>query len=124
MMNTRNINKNWDKYVNTLSNEYGKHTKLIWISKRRRKYILEFAHSGILVINDEIFQFKDILSCRMEKAPYIPEIMDNASEPFILLIGTACRTNMLISLTVWGERTSNMIYKTIQEIIQSNMKAQ
>lgn len=62
------MNTEWSEYLQSLSNKYGKVTNLIWISKRRRKYILEFAYTRMLVINDEVYKFKDIISCKVEKA--------------------------------------------------------
>ena len=60
----------WNEYIQSLSDKYGKVTNLIWISRKRRKYILDFAYSRILVINDEVYKFKDVVSCRIEKGVF------------------------------------------------------
>ena len=57
-----------EQYIQSFSDKYGKVTNLIWISKKRRKYVLEFAYTRMLVINDEVYKFKDIISCKVEKA--------------------------------------------------------
>ena len=114
----------WNEYVQSLSEEYLKATNLIWISKKRMKYILEFAYSRVIFINDEKYNFTDILSCRMEKAPYLCNEKDNASEPCILLIGTNNPTNMLVSLTIWSMSVAREIDCLMQNIIQSNSKFQ
>ena len=90
----------WNNYVQSLTEKHGKATNLIWISKKRKKYILEFAYSRVIFINDEKYNFSDILSCRMEKAFYPCNEKEKTSEPYILLIGTNNRTNMLLSLTI------------------------
>lgn len=109
-----------EQYIQSLSDKYGKVTNLIWISKKRRKYILEFAYTRILVINDEIYKFKDIVSCRIEKALPMLQETENTSEPCVLLIGVKDNTNMLVSVTVWSISVANKINDLIQEIIQSN----
>ena len=113
-----------NNYIQSLSEEYGKATNLIWISKKRKKYILEFAYTRILIINDEKYNFKDILSCRIEEAPYPYTEEGNPSRPYILLIGTNNRTNILISLTVWSKSIATKIESLMQNIIQSNNKLQ
>ena len=110
----------WNNYVQSLSEEYGKVTNLIWISKKRMKYILEFAYSRVLFINDEKYNFNDILSCRIENAPYLCSEQENASDPCILLIGTNNLTNMLVSVTVWSKSVASEINDLIQEIVKSN----
>lgn len=114
----------WNNYVQSLSEEYGKATSLIWISKKRRKYILEFAYSRVIFISEEKYNFSDILSCRMENASYLRSEKDNASEPYILLIGTNNKTNMLVSLTIWSKSVASEIDSLMQNIIQSNSKFQ
>ena len=114
------MNTEWNEWVQSLSEEYGKATSLIWISKKRRKYILEFAYSRVIFISEEKYNFSDILSCRMENASYLRSEKDNASEPYILLIGTNNKTNMLVSVTVWSKTVANEINDLIQEIIKSN----
>ena len=114
----------WNNYVQSLSEEYGKATNLIWISKKRMKYILEFAYSRVLFINDEKYNFSDILSCRIENAPYLCSEQENASDPYILLIGTNNPTNMLVSLTIWSKRVASEIDSLMQNIIQSNSRFQ
>lgn len=114
----------WDEYIQRLSAKYGKLTNLIWISRKRRKYVLEFAYSRVLFINEEMLRFKDILSCRMEKAPcgYNGET-ENSAEHYVLLIGINSNTNSLISLTVWSKYTADTVNNLFQEIIQSNSRA-
>lgn len=114
----------WDEYIQRLSAKYGKLTNLIWISRKRRKYILEFAYSRVLFVNEEMLRFKDILSCRMEKAPcgYNGET-ENSAEHYVLLIGINSNTNSLISLTVWSKYTADTVNNLLQEIIQSNSRA-
>ena len=114
----------WNNYVQSLSEEYGKVTNLIWISKKRMKYILEFAYSRVLFINDEKYNFSDILSCRIENAPYLCSEKENASDPCVLLIGTNTPTNMLVSLTIWSKSVASEIDSLMQNIIQSNSKFQ
>ena len=116
--------KDWDEYIQRLSAKYGKLTNLIWISRKRRKFILEFAYSRVLFINEEMLRFKDILSCRMEKAPcgYNGET-ENSAEHYVLLIGINSNTNSLISLTVWSKYTADTVNNLLQEIIQSNSRA-
>lgn len=114
----------WNNYVQSLSEEYGKATNLIWISKKRQKYILEFAYSRVLFINDEKYNFSDILSCRIENAPYLCSEKENASDPCVLLIGTNTPTNMLVSLTIWSKSVASEIDSLMQNIIQSNSKFQ
>ena len=116
--------KDWDEYIQRLSAKYGKLTNLIWISRKRRKYILEFAYSRVLFVNEEMLRFKDILSCRMEKAPcgYNGET-ENSAEHYVLLIGINSNTNSLISLTVWSKYTADTVNNLLQEIIQSNSRA-
>ncbi len=113
----------WDEYIQRLSAKYGKLTNLIWISRKRRKFILEFAYSRVLFVNEEMLRFKDILSCRMEKAPcgYNGEI-ENSAEHYVLLIGINNNTNSLISLTVWSKYTADTVNNLLQEIIQSNSR--
>lgn len=115
--------KDWDEYIQRLSAKYGKLTNLIWISRKRRKYILEFAYSRVLFINEEMLRFKDILSCRIEKAPcgYNGET-ENSAEHYVLLIGINSNTNSLISLTVWSKYTADAVNNLLQEIIQSNSR--
>ncbi|MDO5483036.1 MAG: hypothetical protein Q4F47_08370 [Bacteroidaceae bacterium] len=110
----------WDEYLHSLSNKYGKITNLIWISKKRRKYVLEFAYTRMLVINDEVYKFKDIVSCKIEKAVSLQKETEKASEPCILLIGTNNPTNMLVSVTVWSKSVASEINDLIQEIVKSN----
>ena len=116
--------KDWDEYIQRLSAKYGKLTNLIWISRKRRKYILEFAYSRVLFVNEEMLRFKDILSCRMEKAPcgYNGET-ENSAEHYVLLVGINSNTNSLISLTVWSKYTADTVNNLLQEIIQSNSRA-
>ena len=114
----------WNKYVQSLSEEYGKATNLIWISKKRMKYILEFAYSRVIFINDEKYKFSDILSCRIESVPSLCGERDNASEPCILLVGTNNPINRLISLTIWSKSVASEIDNLMQNIIQSNSKFQ
>lgn len=113
----------WDEYIQRLSAKYGKLTNLIWISRKRRKYILEFAYSRVLFVNEEMLRFKDILSCRMEKAPcgYNGET-ENSAEHYVLLVGINSNTNSLISLTVWSKYTADTVNNLLQEIIQSNSR--
>lgn len=113
----------WDEYIQRLSAKYGKLTNLIWISRKRRKYILEFAYSRVLFVNEEMLRFKDTLSCRMEKAPcgYNGET-ENSAEHYVLLIGINSNTNSLISLTVWSKYTADTVNNLLQEIIQSNSR--
>lgn len=115
--------KDWDEYIQRLSAKYGKLTNLIWISRKRRKYILEFAYSRVLFVNEEMLRFKDILSCRMEKAPcgYNGET-ENSAEHYVLLIGINSNTNSLNSLTVWSKYTADTVNNLLQEIIQSNSR--
>lgn len=113
-----------EKHLQSYSDKYGKVTNLIWISKKRCKYILEFAYSRVLIINDEKYNFSDILSCKIEKAPSICSDKGNTSEPCILLIGTNSPTNMLLSLTIWSKSVANEINSLMQNIIQSNSKFQ
>lgn len=113
----------WDEYIQRLSEKYGKLTNLIWISRKRRKYVLEFAYSRVLFVNEEMLRFKDVLSCRMEKALFrCDEEMGNSSEHYVLLIGINSNTNSLISLTVWGKSTADSINSLLQEIILSNRR--
>lgn len=114
----------WDEYIQRLSAKYGKLTNLIWISRKRRKFILEFAYSRVLFVNEEMLRFKDILSCRMEKAPcgYNGET-ENSAEHYVLLVGINSNTNSLISLTVWSKYTADTVNNLLQEIIQSNSRA-
>lgn len=116
--------KDWDEYIQRLSAKYGKLTSLIWISRKRRKYILEFAYSRVLFVNEEMLRFKDILSCRIEKAPcgYNGET-ENSTEHYVLLVGINSNTNSLISLTVWSKYTADTVNNLLQEIIQSNSRA-
>lgn len=109
-----------EQYIQSFSDKYGKVTNLIWISKKRRKYVLEFAYTRMLVINDEVYKFKDIISCKVEKAVSLQKDAENASEPCILLIGTNNLTNMLVSVTVWSKTVANEINDLIHEIIKSN----
>lgn len=109
-----------EQYIQSFSDKYGKVTNLIWISKKRRKYVLEFAYTRMLVINDEVYKFKDIISCKVEKAVSLQKDAENASEPCILLIGTNNLTNMLISVTVWSKSVASEINDLIQEIVKSN----
>ena len=121
--NTTNdgANMKWSEYVDSLSSKYGSLTKLIWISKKRKKYILEFAYTRTLIINDVVYDFKDILSCKIEKGlNSAKEAEDEASDPNILLIGVNDKTNMLLSLTVWSNTATKRIDKMMQEIIHSN----
>jgi hypothetical protein len=113
----------WDEYIQRLSAKYGKLTNLIWISRKRRKFVLEFAYSRVLFINEEMLKFKDILSCRMERAPcgYNGET-ENSAEHYVLLIGINSNTNSLISLTVWSKYTADTVNNLLQEIIQSNSR--
>lgn len=110
----------WNNYVQSLSDKFGKLTNVIWISKKRQKYILEFAYTRMLVINGETYKFNDILSCRIEKAASMQKLAENASEPYILLIGVNDNTNMLLSITVWSKSVATEINNLIQEIVKSN----
>lgn len=110
----------WSEYLQSLSGKYGKATNLIWISKKRRKYILEFAYTRMLVINDELYRFKDIVSCKIEKAVSLQKEIGINATPQILLIGLNNNTNMLLSITVWSKSVANEINDLIQTIIQSN----
>ncbi len=74
----------------------------------------------MLVINDEVYKFKDIISCKVEKAVSLYKETGNASEPYVLLIGVNDNTNMLVSVTVWSKSIVNEISNLIQEIIKSN----
>ena len=114
------MNTEWSEYLESLSDKYGKVTNLIWISKKRRKYVLEFAYARMLVINDEVYKFKDIISCKVEKVVSFQKDAENASEPSILLIGVNDNTNMLVSVTVWSKSVANEINDLIHEIIKSN----
>lgn len=114
------MNLEWDNYIQSLSKEYGKLTNIIWISKKRGKFILEFAYARVLIINDEKYHFKDILSCKMEKAPYMCVDAESNSEPQIILIGTNNKTDMLLSITVWSKSVAIAINDLMQEIIKSN----
>ena len=114
----------WSRYLQSLSEKYGKVTNLIWISKKRHKYILEFAYARILVINDEVYKFKDIVSCKVEKPISFQKEIGNSSEPYVLLIGINSKTNMLVSVTVWSKSVVNEIKELIQEIIKSNKLVQ
>lgn len=110
----------WNEYIQSLSDKYGKVTNLIWISRKRRKYILDFAYSRILVINDEVYKFKDVVSCRIEKGVSLPIESGANSEPCVVLIGMNNNTNMLVSITVWSKSVADEINKLIQIIIHSN----
>ena len=115
--------KDWDEYILNLSGKYGKQTNLIWISRKRKKYILGFAYSRVLFINEEMLKFTDILSCRVEKAPCgCTEETGNSTEHYVLLIGVNSNTNSLISLTVWSKYTADAINNLLQEIILSNSR--
>lgn len=114
------MNTEWNNYIQFLSDKYGKVTNLIWISKKRRKYILEFAYTRMLVINDEVYKFNDIISCKVEKAVSLQKDADNASEPSVLLVGVNDNTNRLVSVTVWSKTVANEVNDLIQEIIKSN----
>lgn len=124
------MNLKWNNYIQSLSEEYGKLTNLIWISKKREKFILEFAYARMLIINNEKYRFKDILSCKIEKAPYKSVDTENAtdhtemginnSDPQILLIGINNNTDMLLSITVWSKSVATAINDLMQEIIKSN----
>ena len=111
----------WKKYVQSLTDKYGKATNLIWISKKRRKFILEFAYARILIINDNLYKFADITSCRIEQAPSTDNVLEETdTNPLVLLIGTNRKTEMLMSITVSGKQTAHRINNLIQEIIKSN----
>lgn len=110
----------WNNYIQSLSDKFGKVTNLIWISKKRHKYILEFAYTRVLVVNDEVYKFKDIISCRVEKAASLQEETEKTSEPHVLLIGVNNNTNRLVSVTVWSKSIAYEINDLIQEIIKSN----
>ena len=114
------MNTEWSEYLLSLSDKYGKVTNLIWISKKRRKYILEFAYTRMLVINDEVYKFKDIVSSKIEKAVSLQKETENASDPYVLLIGVRDNTNMLVSVTVWSKSVVNEINDLIQETVKSN----
>ena len=114
------MNTEWNNYIQSLSDKYGKVTNLIWISKKRRKYVLEFAYTRMLVINDEVYRFKDIVSCKIEKAVSLQKEIEINATPQILLIGINNNTNMLLSITVWSKSVANEINDLIQTIIQSN----
>ncbi len=118
------MNTEWNEYIQSLSEEYGKATNLIWISKKRKKYILEFVYSRVVFINDEKYNFSDILSCRIEKATFLCDEKENTSEPYIVLIGTKHLTNMLLSITVWSKSVASEIDSLMQNIIQSNSRFQ
>ena len=111
----------WNKYVESLTDKYGKATNLIWISKKRRKFILEFAYARILVINDNLYQFADITSCRIEQASSTENVLEETdTTPLVMLIGTNRKTEMLMSITVSGKHTAHRINNLFQEIIKSN----
>ena len=110
----------WNEYIQSLSDKYGNVTNLIWISRKRRKYILDFAYSRILVINDEVYKFKDVVSCRIEKGVSLPTESGANSESCVVLIGMNNNTNMLVSITVWSKSVADEINKLIQIIIHSN----
>ena len=111
----------WDRYLLSLSEKYGKPTELVWISKKREKFILEFKEAKILVINHEIFNFSDLISCSMKKAmPIQYDITEISSEPYILQILTRKRTNMLVALTIWSEYYANSVYNIVQKITRLN----
>ncbi|MBR6699683.1 MAG: hypothetical protein IKL71_06665 [Bacteroidaceae bacterium] len=111
----------WKKYVQSLTDKYGKATNLIWISKKRRKFILEFAYARILIINDNLYKFADITSCRIEQVPSTDNVLEETdTNPHVLLIGTNRKTEMLMSITVSGKQTAHRINNLLQEIIKSN----
>ena len=110
----------WNEYIQSLSDKYGKVTNLIWISRKRRKYILDFTYSRILVISDEVYIFKDVVSRRIEKGVSLPTESGANSEPCVVLIGMNNNTNMLVSITVWSKSVADEINKLIQIIIHSN----
>ena len=111
----------WKKYVQSLTDKYGKATNLIWISKKRRKFILEFAYARILIINDNLYKFADITSCRIEQVPSTDNVLEETdTNPLVLLIGTNRKTEMLMSITVSSKQTAHRINNLLQEIIKSN----
>ena len=97
---------------------------LYGLARKRHKYILEFAYTRILVINDEVYKFKDIVSFKVEKPISFQKEIGNSSEPYVLLIGINSKTNMLVSVTVWSKSVVNEIKELIQEIIKSNKLVQ
>ena len=111
----------WNRYLRSLSHDYGEPTKLIWISKRRKKYVLEFEKTQTLVINDDVYKFNEILSCGIENALPMQVGAFKTTKPYILLVRTSNRTNLLVALTVWGMSQAYAIYELIQDIIKSKV---
>ena len=105
----------WNNYIEELSRKYGKPTNLIWISKKRKKYVLDFAYARIVVINDEIYKFKNIVSCKIEKLQ-----QTETEGPCALLIEVNKNAELIISLTVWSKSTADAVNNLIQQIIKSN----
>ena len=99
--------------------KYGNPSAFIWISKRRQKFVIEFKEAQMLVINGEELSFNEILSCSIENVPLTQLHEQSTSEPYILLIRTSNKTNLLIALTIWGEYNANAIYKLVQKVIKS-----
>lgn len=110
----------WNNYKQSLTEEYGKLTNLIWISKKRQKYVLDFAYTRTLFINKNKYKYADIISSRIEDAPQ----QNNDKQPYILLIGVRNNTDAMLSLTIWSKHIANRINNLLQEIIQSNKKLQ
>jgi hypothetical protein len=105
----------WNNYIQELSDKYGKPTNLIWISKKRKKYVLDFAYARILVINDEIYKFENIVSCKIEKLQ-----QTETEGPYALLIEIKKNAELIISLTVWSKSTADIVNDLMQQIILSN----
>ena len=110
----------WDEYLQSLSNKYGKITNLIWISKKRRKYVLEFAYTRMLVINDEVYKFKDIVSCKIEKACIFAKGNRKSLRALYLAYRNEQPNQYALSVTVWSKSVASEINDLIQEIVKSN----
>ena len=109
------MEKEWNNYIQELSDKYGKPTNLIWISKKRKKYVLDFAYARVLVINDEIYKFKNIVSCKIEN------LQQTETEwPCALLVEVNKNAELIISITVWSRSTAEVVNDLMQQIIQSN----
>lgn len=118
--NKKFLMSEWKEYVQALTCKYGKVTNLIWISKKRRKFILEFAYARILVINDNLYKFSDITSCKIEQVSNIENEQDSNTVSLVLQIGTNHKTERLISMTISSTHTVQIINNLFQEIIKSN----
>lgn len=66
-------------------------------------------------INDDVYKFKDIVSCKIEKAVSLQKEIGINATPQILLIGLNNNTNMLLSITVWSKSVANEINDLIQK---------